>query len=167
MRNIVSLSIHELDAGGLSVEEVAAMPSDVLHRLQEQIEIEKDLLRKRIAYFEHVLDIRYRDRAEQARKDVGKDTGTVRLADNDYVVVAEAPKQVHWDRDKLADILDTFDPDTAKHFGKWTLTVEERKFSAATPEIQDALQPARTVSIGKTKYRLEPIMEPLEKTDAV
>lgn len=164
MKNTVDVTVLD---GIMDAENVAKLPPEVLYQLQDYVEDGLTLARNRAAYLANVLDIRYRQRADEIRKQQSKDTGTVRLADNDYVIVAEAPKQVHWDRDKLADILDTFDPDTAKHFGKWTLTVEERKFSAATPEIQDALQPARTVSIGKTKYRLEPLMEPLEKTDAV
>jgi hypothetical protein len=164
MKNTVDVTVLD---GIMDAENVAKLPPEVLYQLQDYVEDGLSLAKKRATYLTNVLDIRYRERADEIRKQQSKDTGTVRVQDNDFVVVAEAPKQVHWDRDKLADILDTFDPDTAKHFGKWTLTVEERKFSAATPEIQDALQPARTVSIGKTKYRLEPIMEPLEKTDAV
>lgn len=166
MNNTVDVTVLD---GIMDAENVAKLPPDVLYVLQDYVQDGLSLARKREAYLANVLDIRYRQRTEQARKEAGKDTGTVRIEDNDYVVVTEAPKQVHWDRDKLSDALDTFDVELAAHYGKWTLTVEERKFTAAPPEVQAVLGTARTVSVGKTKYRLEPLMEPAgqEKTDAI
>jgi len=165
MKNTVDVTVLD---GIMDAENVAKLPVEVLYQLQDYVQDGLSLARKREAYLAHVLDIRYRQRAEEIRQQQSKDTGTIRLADNDYVVVAEAPKQVHWDRDKLSDALDTFDVEVAKHYGKWTLTVEERKFTAAPPEVRAVLETARTVSVGKTKYRLEPIMAPAqEKTDGV
>jgi hypothetical protein len=101
------------------------------------------------------LDLRYANDAAKARKDAGKDTGIVRLHDNGYTVIAETAKQVHWDRDKLSQALNGLDNETAQHYGKWTLSVDERNYAAAPPEIKKALNSARTVVAGKSKYIIQ------------
>src|SRR5690606_8814106 len=46
--------------------------------------------------------LKYGDRAHATRQAAGKDTGTVRFDDGAVTVIADLPKRVDWDQDKLA-----------------------------------------------------------------
>ena len=98
----------------------------------------------------------YATRAAEARRACGKDTGTVRLADGDYTVVADLPKRVDWSQEKLAQIARNIaesceDP---AEFIETTLKVSERKYTALPESWRKGFEPARTVRTGKPKFRL-------------
>ena len=47
------------------------------------------------------------------------------------------------------------DPDVAAHYVKAEYKVEEKKFTAAPPDIHAQLMPARTLETGKPTYKIE------------
>ena len=53
-----------------------------------------------------------------------------------------------WDQDMLRDRLNNMSPETARHYGKIVFSVEERKYTAAPPEIKQQLEDCRTVELG-------------------
>ncbi len=137
--------------------ELAQMPVELLASLQAELAHATTQLRSATARFNTALEVRYATRASDARRACGKDTGTVRLVDGDYTVVADLPKRVEWDQEKLvqiaANIADSGE-DPAE-FIDTKLTVSERKYGALPGAWRDGFEPARTVKTGALKVTLE------------
>ena len=137
--------------------ELAQMPVELLASLQAELAHATTQLRSATARFNTALEVRYATRASDARRACGKDTGTVRLVDGDYTVVADLPKRVDWDQEKLvqiaANIADSGE-DPAE-FIDTKLTVSERKYGALPGAWRDGFEPARTVKTGALKVTLE------------
>ena len=81
----------------------------------------------------------------------GKDFGTAQIAEGNQRLKVTVCKKVTWDQDKLRDTLNNMSPENAKHYGKLTFAVEERKFTAAPPAIKEVLEECRTVQVGTVK----------------
>jgi hypothetical protein len=81
----------------------------------------------------------------------GKDFGTAQIAEGNQRLKVTVGKKVTWDQDKLRDTLNNMSPENAKHYGKLTFAVEERKFTAAPPAIKEELEECRTVQVGTVK----------------
>jgi hypothetical protein len=144
----------------LDVKQVADLPAVELLRLQQEVEAAMRQARSCAASLEGALDYRYGSRAKQARAEAEKDTGTVRLEDNGFVVVAELPKRVKWDQQRLQEIADliasSWGEDPADYV-KVKFDVSERAYESWPPRLKDLFTPARTVETGKPGYKLEHI----------
>lgn len=142
--------------------DLAQMPAELLATLQAELDHASKQLKAATARFSTALEVRYATRAADARRACGKDTGTVRLVDGDYTVVADLPKRVDWDQEKLAliarDIADSGE-DPAQ-FIDTKLTVSERKYGALPGAWRKGFDPARTVGFGKASFKLEPTDAP-------
>ncbi|MCE8538176.1 hypothetical protein KBY27_12000 [Ruegeria pomeroyi] len=138
--------------------DLAQMPVDLLAALQGELENASKQLKAATARFSAALEVRYATRAADARRACAKDTGTVRLVDGDYTVVADLPKRVDWDQEKLAqiarNIADSGEDPT--EFIDTRLSVSERKFNAFPKAWRDGFEPARTVKVGALKVSIEP-----------
>ena len=77
----------------------------------------------------------------------GKDFGTTTIVDNNKKFKATVRK-----KDKLRDQLNTMSPENAQHYGKVVFSVEERKYTAAPPDIKNQLQDCRTVELGAFSF---------------
>jgi hypothetical protein len=137
--------------------DLAQMPVDLLASVQAELTHATKQLKAATARFNAALEVRYATRAAEARRACGKDTGTVRLTDGDYTVVADLPKRIDWDQTQLADIARQIvatggDP---TEFIDTTLKVSERKYGALPTAWRQAFEPARTVRPGALKVRLE------------
>ena len=142
----------------LPTGELAQLPVELLAALQGELDHAAKQLKSASAKFSTALEVRYATRASEARRACGKDTGTVRLADGDYTVVADLPKRVDWDQKKLAQIAQNIsdsDEDPAE-FIDTKLTVSERKYTALPEAWRKGFAPARTVKVGALKITLEP-----------
>ena len=138
--------------------DLAQMPVELLASLQAELSHATKQLKAATARFNSALEVRYATRASEARRACGKDTGTVRLADGNYTVVADLPKRVDWDQEKLAQIAQNIadsDEDPAE-FIDTKLTVSERKYTALPEAWRKGFEPARTVKVGALKITLEP-----------
>jgi hypothetical protein len=138
--------------------ELAQMPVELLAGLQAELAHAAKQLKSATARFNTALEVRYATRAAEARRACGKDTGTVRLADGAYTVVADLPKRVDWDQEKLAQMARNIadgkqDP---SEFIDTKLTVSERKYGALPEAWRKGFEPARTVKVGTLKITLEP-----------
>jgi len=142
----------------LPTGELAQLPVELLAALQGELDHAAKQLKSASAKFSAALDVRYATRAAEARRACGKDTGTVRLIDGDYTIVADLPKRVDWNQEKLAhcarNIADSGE-DPAE-FIDTKLSVSERKFGALPESWRKGLEPARTVRTGTLKITLEP-----------
>ena len=147
------------DMLNLPTGELAQMPVELLASLQAELAHASRQLKSATARFSTALEVRYATRAAEARRACGKDTGTVRLADGDYTVVADLPKRVDWDQETLAAMVERIRTagDNPAQYVDITIMVPERKYTAWPDPIREGFEPARTVRTGTLKVTLEPI----------
>ena len=138
--------------------DLAQMPVELLAALQGELDHAAKQLRAATARFNSALEVRYATRAAEARRSCGKDAGTVRLVDGDYTVVADLPKRVDWDQEKLTQIVRNIadSGEDPAEFIDTTLKVSERKYAALPEAWRRGFEPARTVKVGALKVMLEP-----------
>ena len=138
--------------------ELAQMPVEVLAALQAELDHAGKQLKAATARFGTALEVRYATRAGEARRACGKDTGTVRLVDGDYTVVADLPKRVDWDQEQLAQISRNIadSGEDPAEFIDTKLSVSERKYGALPEGWRKGFEPARTVRTGTLKVTLAP-----------
>ena len=144
------------DLPSLSAAEVAALPVELLAILQR--EIDERLKRDKAAKtrFDAGLAVRYANRAAEERQVSGKDTGTVRFDDGDFTVVADLPKRVDWDQDRLAAMVARIEDagDDPTEYVDLAYKVPERKYAAWPEAIRQGFEPARTVRPGTLKVEI-------------
>mgnify|MGYP001766252387 CR=1 FL=1 len=142
----------------LSAGELAQLPVELLAALQAELDHAAKQLKAASTKFSTALEVRYATRAAEARRACGKDTGTVRLVDGDYAVVADLPKRVDWDQEKLAQIAANIadSGEDPAEFIDAKLSVSERKYGVLPEAWRKRFEPARTVKVGTLKVTLEP-----------
>jgi hypothetical protein len=149
-----TLSVN--DMLNMPTGELAQMPVELLAGLQAELAHATTQLKAATVRFSTALDVRYATRAAEARRACAKDTGTVRLVDGDYTVVADLPKRVDWDQEKLAQIAQNIaeSGEDPAEFIDTKLTVSERKYGALPDAWRKGFEPARTVKVGTLKVSL-------------
>ena len=144
------------DLPALSAAEIAALPVELLAILQHEIDarLRRDKAAK--ARLDAGLAVRYADRAAEERQAAGKDTGTTRFDDGDFTIVADLPKRVDWDQDKLAAMVARIRDagDDPAQYVDIAIKVPERKYAAWPDAIRKGFEPARTVRTGTLKVEL-------------
>src|SRR6476661_245847 len=85
---------------------VSELPAEQLRALCAQIDDRVARTKQMQDLLGAALDRRYGARAKQCRAEAGKDTGTVRFADNGFTIIADLPKRVKWDQAKLAQAVE-------------------------------------------------------------
>jgi hypothetical protein len=83
-----------------------------------------------------------------------KDTGTTRFFDSAFQIVAEVPKKVMWDAEKMEELIKRIPDERRKDIVKISYSIEERKYSALPLEYQELFREARTITPGKTKFQI-------------
>ena len=147
---------HLDDMLRLPVDEILALPATHLALLQEDAATALDEAKRNRDWIESVIAARYGQRAVALRAEQRKDTGTVRFTDGDVSVVADLPKRVEWDQDRLAAVVDrirTAGDDPAEYVDV-TYKVPERAYTAWPEHIRTAFTAARTVRTGKATFKL-------------
>ena len=137
--------------------ELAQMPVEQLAELQGELAHASKQLKAATARFNAALEVRYGTLAADERRARGKDTGTVRLQDGDFTIVADLPKRVEWDQDRLADMIDRIRAagDDPAQYVDIAFKVPERKYAACPDAIRRGFEPARTVKTGTLKVEIE------------
>ena len=138
--------------------QLAQIPVELLANLQAELAHAAKQLKSASFKFSAAMEMRYAARAAEERQAAGKDTGTVRLVDGDYTVVADLPKRIDWDQAKLAQIAQNIaasDEDPTE-FIDTKLTVSERKYTALPGSWRKGFETARTVRPGTLKITIEP-----------
>ena len=146
------------DIRALPIGEIAALPPAYLALLQEDAETALATAKTLKEWLEGAIALRYADRAARLRREQGKDTGTVRFADGDVTVVADLPKRVDWDQDRLAAMVERIRGagDDPAQYVDIALKVPERKYAAWPDAIRAGFEPARTVRPGTLKIEIVP-----------
>jgi hypothetical protein len=144
------------DLTSMPPQDIAALPVEMLAILQREIDETAKRVKAAKARLDGALTIRYAIRAEELRHESGKDTGTVRLDDGDFTVVADLPKRVSWDQNKLAEMVERIRAagDDPAEYVDISFKVPERKYSAWPEGIRKGFEPARTVRPGSLKIEL-------------
>ena len=140
----------------MPVGDVVALPAEQLALLQQ--DIEENLRRAKLAkdWLDGALALKYGERAAALRREAGKDTGTIRLADGDVTVIADLPKKIEWDQAQLSALVERIracGEDPAEYVST-ELKVSERAFTAWPESLRQLFAPARTVRTGKPTFRL-------------
>ena len=146
------------DLPGLGLQDVAQLPVELLAILQREIDERMARTKAAKARLDGALTVRYATRAAEARRACGKDTGTVRIVDGDFTVVADLPKRVEWDQAKLASMVERIraaGEDPAEYV-EISFKVPERAYVAWPEAIRQGFEPARTVKTGTLKIELLP-----------
>lgn len=154
IRNRVCLD----DLAGMEIDAVATLPVDQLALLAGEAQEALDRAKRIKERLDGALDLRFGERAAALRRSEGRDTGTARIEDGGFVVVADLPKRVKWDQARLAAIVERIreageDP---SEYVATEFKVSERAYGAWPSSIRTAFEPARTVETGKPVYRIEP-----------
>jgi hypothetical protein len=155
MRNRFTLE----DIPGMPIGEIAALPPDQLALLAGEAAAALDHARRVMNRLDGALDLKYGARASDARVAGSKATGTVRFRDGDFVVIADLPKRVRWDQQRLAEAVEIIRrdwTDDPAQYVRTELKVAETAYSAWPAAIRQLFEPSRTVETGKPTYRIEP-----------
>lgn len=146
------------DLINLPAGEIAQLPIELLAAMQREIDAAAKQMKAVTARFSTALEVRYAARAAEARRACGKDTGTVRLADGDFTVVADLPKRVEWDQTQLAAMVERIRAagDDPAQYVDIAFKVPERKYAAWPDAIRAGFEPARTVRPGTLKIEIVP-----------
>ena len=146
------------DLPGLGLQDIAQLPVELLAILQRDVDerIKRDKAAK--ARLDGALTVRYATRAAEERQARAKDTGTVRFDDGDFTVVADLPKRVDWDQQRLGEIVERIrnSGDDPTQYVDIAIKVPERKYAAWPDNIRAVFEPARTVRTGALKVELLP-----------
>ncbi|MCA3451592.1 MAG: hypothetical protein INF92_14775 [Rhodobacter sp.] len=146
------------DLPGLDLQDIAQLPVELLAILQRDIDerIKRDKAAK--ARLDGALTVRYATRAADERQAAGKDTGTIRFDDGDFTIVADLPKRVDWDQDRLAAMVERIRAagDDPAEYVEIAYKVPERKYAAWPEAIRQGFEPARMVRTGALKVEIVP-----------
>jgi hypothetical protein len=152
-------TVFVADLPALAVQQIADLPASELARLSQEAEANLRIAQSITASLEDALDYRYGARAKQVRAADAKDTGTVRFEDNGFTVVADLPKRVKWDQQRLKKLVDligsSWGEDPADYV-KIKFEVSERAYESWPPRLKESFTPARTVETGRPSYELIP-----------
>lgn len=144
------------DLGKMTNTQLRELSIKTINRLSDDIVIAMAELSQHKAQLQLVIEDRYGDDFNHARK--AKEFGLVRVEDGDYVVEQTVPKLVSWDQDLMVGIenklTSEWDEDPTEYI-ETKRTVQEKKFSAWPTAIKKLFQPARTTKPGKAKVEIK------------
>jgi hypothetical protein len=146
------------DLAGLPLPEIARLPIDLLATLQHDADERLSQAKFLKARLDGALESRFGARAAEARQAHGKDTGTVRFPEGDFIIVADLSKRVDWDQDRLAAVVERIRSagDDPAEYVDIAFKVPERKYAAWPDAIRTSFEPARTVRTGTLKIQILP-----------
>lgn len=155
-------SIRQVHIGDL-----LSFPAEYLALLQQDAREAVEAAKRTQDWIEGVIARRYSDRAAEARRAAGKDTGTIRLSDGEVEIVADLPKKVEWDQAQIAALVERIraSGEDPGEYVELSYRVSERAYAAWPERIRTAFEPARTVRTGRPSFRLH-ILSEIERRDS-
>jgi uncharacterized protein with von Willebrand factor type A (vWA) domain len=148
--NMKDLSLLET----LSAKEISALDASDLMELSTQVAELSAGIKRIKEKLEDGMDLKFRDSVKTGLQAVAKDTGTIRFFDGAFQIVAEVPKKVTWDTEKMEELVKRIPEDTRKSFVKISYAIEERKYAALPIAYQELFQEARTITPGKIRFQI-------------
>jgi len=131
------------------------MESRDLFELRDVLKTSMADLKGQLKEVEDKLSDAYMSSAKDSLRNDNKDFGTAYIVDGNKRVKVNLAKKVTWDQDMLREALGTMSEENARHYGKLTFAVEERKFTAAPPAIKRILEECRTIENGRFTAELD------------
>jgi hypothetical protein len=152
MSNRVSLA----QALNMSVSELAELDAGQLELLLEDVAALKAQAKRADEHIYAALNSKYAHDAAIMRQSKNVDTGTVRVPDGDYVIVADLPKKVEWDQVGLSlvekELIALGEP--VDEYIKMKRDVSETAYKSWPSSLKKLFDPHRTVSNGKATYKI-------------
>ena len=131
------------------------MESRDLFEVRKTLKASMADLKDQLKEVEEKLSSTYLPKAKELLGYNGEDFGTVNISHGNDIIKAVVSKKVTWDQELLREALSKLSEEDARHYGKLTFAVEERKFTAAPPAIKRILEDCRTTEVGSFKVELE------------
>lgn len=150
------ITISEMEK--MPIRAIADLPVEQLSMLAEDIAEQKAQVKLWEEWLNGALTLRYADQTKAARAAGGKDSGTVRLDDGMYEVVANLPKKPKWSAAELRKAVATVKSwgEDPEEYVDVEFKVPEAKYKAWPSTIRDVFAPARTLEVGKETYKFQP-----------
>jgi hypothetical protein len=141
--------------------DLAALPPQKLAQLLEEAKFKRDnykLLHERV---QGIVNFKYRDSFNHNRVAQEKETGLIRIEDDNYIIAQDITKKTDWDKKKLAEIIEKIKSqgDDPAEYVDVLYKVSEHKFKSWPSFIRKVFEPARTIKHGKPTYTLTPKTE--------
>ena len=139
----------------LKNDAVSAYDELPLARLQnslESVQAEIEALEKIQGQIESAIANRVEPAVKEARDELQKYEGTVRVVVEDCEVKHTVAKRVEWDTKKLDQIAAGLED--ASHWIDFKLSISEKKYDAMPPVLRSQCDAARTIKHGKPKIEL-------------
>jgi hypothetical protein len=138
----------------LSAKEIGALDVHDLMDLYEQVTKLTNHAKELKEKLDDGLNLRFSESVKNSLRKENKDTGTTRFFDGAFQIVADVPKKVTWDNEKMEKLVKYISNEQRKSFVKVVYSIEERKYSALPYEYQELFKEARTITPGKTKFQI-------------
>jgi hypothetical protein len=141
----------------LPLTEIAKLPMEQIALLLEDVAELKASAKAADDQIYSAMKLRFADAAAEARKAKGVDTGTVRLSDGDYVVIADLPKKTSWDQAGLRQVEAQLQAmgEPIEDYISIKRDVSERAFTSWPTSLRKLFEPHRTLDVGKPTFKLE------------
>ena len=148
MKNIsVIETMNTKELSSLEVFDLADLSDQVAKLLSHAKELKEKL--------DDALNLRFSETVKENLRNENKDTGTTKFIDHGFQIVAEVPKKVTWDTQKMEEIIKTIPESHRRDYIKTTYSIDERRYANFSYEYQQLFKPARTVTPGKTKFQIK------------
>jgi hypothetical protein len=147
MKNISILeTLSAKEIGALAVEDLLDLSDQVAKLCSHAKELKEKL--------DDGLNLKFSEAVKNNLRSENKDTGTTKFFDGAFQIVAEVPKKVTWDPEKMEELIKQIPDDRRKDIVKISYAIEERKYSALPHEYQELFREARTITPGKARYQI-------------
>ncbi|MET4127955.1 hypothetical protein [Roseovarius sp. MBR-6] len=146
-----------IDLDRFAIGDIAAFPPELLLDLQTTALTETARVKRLRDRLEAGIAQRYEAAAAAERATQGKTSGTVRIEDDGIVIVADLPKKVTWDQDRLAAMAERIRAagDDTTEYLEIAYRVPERRYGAWPAAMREGFADARSETTGKPVFRLE------------
>lgn len=148
MKNLSTIeTMNTKELSSLEVFDLADLSDQVTKLLSHAKELKAKL--------DDALNLRFSETVKENLRLENKDTGITKFIDHGFQIVAEVPKKVTWDSQKIEEIIKTIPESHRRDYIKTTHSIDERIYSNFSYEYQLLFKPARTVTPGKTKFQIK------------
>jgi DNA-directed RNA polymerase specialized sigma24 family protein len=138
----------------LSAKEIGALAVEDLMDLSDQMAKLCSHTRELKEKLDDGLNLKFSEAVKNNLRSENKDTGMTKFFDGAFQIVAEVPKKVTWDQEKMEELIKHVPEERRRDIVKITYAIEERKYSSLPHKYQELFREARTITPGKTKIQI-------------
>lgn len=134
----------------LTAQQISELPISDLVQLNDLVNeqlIETKIMKERL---DDGLNLRFSTQLQKEMQNQFKNTGTVHFRESNFKITAEVTKKIAWDSTKFEPILKLL-PSVVKN----SYSIDEKVYLSLPPEHKALLDQARTVTPGKTRYKIQ------------